>query len=98
VKHKGNRRAKAKRPLNAEFSCGSCDVPVTFQRQLPTSGQQNVGGECVLLIGGKVVRGFSGWRTMIRQNLGNVQPGKMWSDTVCCGKSEAAGETVRKPC
>jgi hypothetical protein len=48
---------------------------------LPEGGQQNLGSECVLLIEGKVVRRLFGWRAMTQQNLGNVQPGKMCSDT-----------------
>jgi hypothetical protein len=42
---------------------------------LPECGQQNLGSDCVLMIEGKVVRRLLGWRTMVQQNLGNVQPG-----------------------
>jgi hypothetical protein len=60
---------------------------------LPECGQQNLGSECVLWIEGKVVRRLLGWRTMIQQNLGNVQPGKMCSDT-CVAESP---KPVAKP-
>jgi hypothetical protein len=60
---------------------------------LPECGQQNLGSECVLLIEGKVVRRLLGRRTMIQQNLGNVQPGKMYSDT-CVAESP---KPVAKP-
>jgi hypothetical protein len=46
-----------------------------------------------LLMEGRVVRRFLGWRTMIQQNLGNVQSGKMRSDT-CVVESP---KTVAKP-
>ena len=47
----------------------------------------------VLLIEGKVVRRLLGWRTMVQQNLGNVQPGKMCSDTCV----EESPKPVAKP-
>jgi hypothetical protein len=37
------------------------------------------------------VRRLLGWHTMVQQNLGNVQPGKMCSDTGC-GKYEAGAK------
>jgi hypothetical protein len=45
---------------------------------------------------GKVVRRLLGWRTMAQQNLGNVQPGTMCSDTGC-GKSETGAKPAAAP-
>jgi hypothetical protein len=64
---------------------------------LPECGQQNLGSECVLLIEGKVVRRLLGWRTMIQQNLGNVQPG-MRGDTFVAESPKPMAKPFEKRC
>jgi hypothetical protein len=65
---------------------------------LTECGQQNLDSECVLLIEGKIVRRLLSWRTMIQQNFRERSAGQDVQRYVCCGKSEADGETGRKPC
>jgi hypothetical protein len=65
---------------------------------LAECGQQNLDSECVLLIEGKVVLRLLDWRTMVQQNFRKRSAGKDVQRYVCCGKSEADGETVRKRC
>jgi hypothetical protein len=73
-------RSKTPPQLSAAFSEHSCNAKEFRTTICPNVGSR-IWAVSVLLIEGKVVRRLLGWRTMVQQNLGNVQPGKMCSDT-----------------
>ena len=73
-------RSKAPSQLSAAFSGHSCNAKEFRTTICPNVGSR-IWAVSVLLIGGKEVWRLLGWRTMVQQNLGNVQPGQMCSDT-----------------